>query len=82
MLVTILFAIFYNSSMLSETPFLAYELASSMSQCHKIDWVRMEDENHNIRYTITLHKVPDFAECTFENTLLKQHLKKEDRNEK
>jgi hypothetical protein len=82
MLVTFLFAIFYVSSILSETPFLAYELADSISKCHKIDWVRMEDENNNIRYIITLHQIPDFAKCNFENTLLKQHLKKEDNNGK
>lgn len=82
MLVTILFTIFYASSTLSETPFLAYELASSMSQCHKIDWVKMEDDNNSIRYVITLYKIPDFAETKLDNTLLKQHIKKEDKNEK
>lgn len=61
---------------ITETPFLAVDLAKSISHCKCFDWTKMNDEDGNIRYTITFYKMPDFASSSFEKKLLQQHRKK------
>lgn len=76
MIVAFLFFCVEIAASITETPFLAYDLASSMCHCQKIDWAKMEDEEGNIRYTITFYEFPKFFDKKFEKTLLEQNRKK------
>lgn len=62
-----------GASSLTETPFLAYELASNMAQCKKFDWTKMEDDENNVRYTITFQRMPFIAQLKFERTMVNQY---------
>ena len=56
---------------ISETPFLAWDLATHMCQCYRIEWSKMTDDANNVKFTITFHKIPLKAELGFEKTLSK-----------
>lgn len=58
---------------LTETPFIAYDLASNMSKAERIEWIKMTDDNGNVRFTITFHKMPILAEIGFERTFVDKH---------
>ena len=64
------------ASSVTETPFLAYDLAKSISSSSRFDWIKMEDEQGNVRYVITFYSMPNFANKNFEKTLLEQNRKK------
>jgi hypothetical protein len=56
---------------ISETPFLAWDLATNMSRCHRIEWSKMTDDANNVKFIITFHKMSLRAELGFEKTLSK-----------
>ena len=58
---------------LTETPFIAYDLATQMSQAKRIEWTKMTDDDGNVRFTITFHKMPIMAELGFERTFVDKH---------
>ena len=58
-------------STLTETPFMALDLATNMCQCQRIEWAKMTDDENNVRFIITFHKMPLKAELGFEKTLSK-----------
>jgi hypothetical protein len=57
----------------TETPFIAYDLALNMSKCQRIEWSKMSDDNDNVRFVITFHKMPIMAELGFERTMVNKH---------
>jgi len=57
----------------TETPFIAYDLAHNMSKCQRIEWSKMSDDNNNVRFVITFHKMPIMAELGFERTMVNKH---------
>jgi len=57
----------------TETPFIAYDLAYNMSKCQRIEWSKMSDDNDNVRFVITFHKMPIMAELGFERTMVNKH---------
>jgi hypothetical protein len=57
----------------TETPFIAYDLAHNMSKCQRIEWSKMSDDNDNVRFVITFHKMPIMAELGFERTMVNKH---------
>ena len=57
MLAAFLIVLSIGMSMTSETPFLAYELATKMNHADRIEWVRMRDEKNNTRYIINLYDI-------------------------
>ena len=58
-------------STMTETPFIAFELATNMCQCKRIEWSKMVDDENNVRFIITFHKMQLKAELGFERTLSK-----------
>jgi hypothetical protein len=58
---------------LTETPFVAYDLATHMSRSQRIEWTKMTDDNGNVRFTITFHKMPILDELGFERTFVDKH---------
>jgi len=60
-------------SSLTETPFIAYDLATNMSQSKRIEWTKMSDDSGNVRFTITFYKMPILAELGFERTFVNKH---------
>jgi hypothetical protein len=71
MLPTFLLYVAMGLSTLTETPFIAYDLATNMCQCQRIEWAKMTDDSGNVRFIITFHKMPIKAELGFEKTLSK-----------
>ena len=57
----------------TETPFIAYDLAVNMSQCQRLEWEKMRDDEGNVRFIITFHKLPIMAELGFERTMVNKH---------
>ena len=57
MLAALLVALAIVMSMTSETPFLAYELATKMNHADRIEWYRMRDEKNNTRYIINFYDI-------------------------
>jgi hypothetical protein len=57
----------------TETPLIAYDLAQNMSKCQRIEWSKMSDDNGNVRFVITFHKMPIMAELGFERTMVNKH---------
>ena len=57
MLAAFLIVLSIGMSMTSETPFLAYELATEINRADRIEWVRMRDEKNNTRYIINLYDI-------------------------
>lgn len=64
-------AMFFGS--LTETPFIAYDLATHMSKAQRIEWTKMIDDQNNVRFTITFYKMPVLAELGFERTIVEKH---------
>ena len=58
---------------LTETPFIAYDLAIHMSKAQRVEWTKMTDDSGNVRFTITFHKMPILAELGFERTFVDKH---------
>jgi len=58
---------------LTETPFVAYDLAIHMSKAQRVEWTKMTDDNGNVRFTITFHKMPILDELGFERTFVDKH---------
>ena len=58
---------------LTETPFIAYDLAINMSQAKRIEWTKMTDDSGNVRFNITFYKMPILAELGFERTFVDKH---------
>lgn len=58
---------------LTETPFVAYDLATHMSKAQRIEWTKMTDDQNNVRFTITFYKMPVLAELGFERTIVDKH---------
>jgi hypothetical protein len=58
---------------LTETPFVAYDLATHMSRSQRVEWTKMTDDNGNVRFTITFHKMPILDELGFERTFVDKH---------
>jgi hypothetical protein len=56
---------------LTETPFIAWDLANHMSHCDRIEWSKMSDDDGSVRFIITFHKMGLKAERGFEKTLSK-----------
>ena len=57
MLAAFLVVLYIGMSMTSETPFLAYELATKINHADRIEWYRMRDEKNNTRYIINLYDI-------------------------
>jgi hypothetical protein len=66
-----------GASSLTETPVLAYELASNMTQCQKFDWTKMEDDENNVRYTITFKRMSLISQLKFERTMVNKYNSKQ-----
>jgi hypothetical protein len=64
-------AMFFSS--LTETPYVAYDLATHMSKAQRVEWTKMTDDENNVRFTITFHKMPILAELGFERTFVDKH---------
>ena len=64
-------SMFFGS--LTETPFIAYDLAYNMSKSERIEWSKMTDDAGNVRFTITFYKMPVIAELGFERTFVNKH---------
>lgn len=58
---------------LTETPYIAYDLATHMSKAQRVEWTKMTDDNNNVRFTITFYKMPILAELGFERTFVDKH---------
>jgi hypothetical protein len=58
-------------STFTETPLIAYDLATNMCNCKRIEWSKMTDDESNVRFIITFHKMSLKAELGFERTLSK-----------
>ena len=58
---------------LTETPFIAFDLAKNMSQAKRIEWTKMTDDTGNVRFTITFYKMPILAELGFERIFVDKH---------
>lgn len=58
-------------STMTETPFIAWDLATNMSRSDRIEWSKMVDDANNVKFVITFHKMPLKAELGFERTLNK-----------
>ena len=58
---------------LTETPFVAYDLANHMSKAQRVEWTKMTDDSGNVRFTITFHKIPIMSELGFERTFVDKH---------
>ena len=58
---------------LTETPFIAYDLATHMSRSQRVEWTKMTDDDGNVRFTITFHKMPILDELGFERTFVDKH---------
>lgn len=58
---------------LTETPFIAYDLATHMSRSQRVEWSKMTDDNGNVRFIITFHKIPVLDELGFERTFVDKH---------
>jgi hypothetical protein len=58
---------------LTETPFVAYDLAIHMNKAKRVEWTKMTDDSGNVRFTITFHKMPVLAELGFERTFVDKH---------
>ena len=57
MIAALLLALSIGMSMTSETPFLAYELATKMNHADRMEWHRMRDEKNNTRYIINFYDI-------------------------
>lgn len=57
----------------TETPFVAYDLATHMSRSQRVEWTKMTDDTGNVRFTITFHKMPILDELGFERTFVDKH---------
>jgi hypothetical protein len=58
---------------LTETPYIAYDLATHMSKAQRVEWTKMTDDSGNVKFTITFHKMPILAELGFERTFVDKH---------
>jgi hypothetical protein len=58
---------------LTETPFIAYDLAIHMSKAQRVEWTKMTDDSGNVRFTITFYRMPILAELGFERTFVNKH---------
>lgn len=58
---------------LTETPFVAYDLAKNMSRSERMEWTKMTDDAGNVRFTITFYKMPILAELGFERSFVDKH---------
>jgi hypothetical protein len=58
---------------LTETPFIAFDLATHMSKAQRVEWTKMTDDSGNVRFTITFHKMPILSELGFERTFVDKH---------
>jgi hypothetical protein len=73
MLPAALLYLFIFLGSLTETPFVAYDLATHMSKAERIEWTKMTDDQNNVRFTITFYKMPVLAELGFERTIVDKH---------
>ena len=73
MLPAILLYLAMGCGSLTETPFVAYDLAIHMNKAKRVEWTKMTDESGNVRFTITFHKMPVLAELGFERTFVDKH---------
>jgi hypothetical protein len=73
MLPAILLYVAMTCGSLTETPFIAYDLATHMSRSQRVEWTKMTDDNGNVRFTITFHKMPILDELGFERTFVDKH---------
>lgn len=71
MIPAILLYLAMGVSTLTDTPFLAWDLATNMTHCQRIEWLKMTDDESNVRFVITFHKMQLKAELGFEKTLNK-----------
>lgn len=76
---------------ISETPLFAYDLAVNIANAEKIEYVRMTDDDGNVRFMIDFYKFPIENEMNFERKLnhknrayykIKKDIKKNGRNKK
>jgi hypothetical protein len=44
-----------------------------MSKAERVEWTKMTDDQNNVRFTITFHKMPILAELGFERTFVDKH---------
>lgn len=82
MIAALLLAMGIASSTITNTPFLAYDLATSMTHCSRIEYVKMEDDQKNIRYIITFHNLTQQGDCRFEGKLLEYFFKYDEESKK
>lgn len=71
MLAALLLSLSIGMSMTSETPFLAYELATKINHADRIEWDRMRDEKNNTRYIINLYDIDEDDDRRIANQLFK-----------
>jgi hypothetical protein len=64
-------AMFFGS--FTETPYVAYDLATHMSKAQRVEWTKMTDDTGNVRFTITFYKMPILAELGFERIFVDKH---------
>ena len=75
MLAALLVALSIGMSMTSETPFLAYELATEINRADRIEWHRMRDEKNHTRYIINLYDIDEDEDRIISDQLYQQALK-------
>lgn len=56
---------------LTETPFIAYDLATNMCHCDRIEWTKMRDDDNNVKFVITFHNISIKSELGFQKALSK-----------
>ncbi len=72
MLAAFLIVLSIGMSMTSETPFLAYELATKINHADRIEWDWMRDEKNNTRYIINLYDIDEEDDRRIANQLFQQ----------
>jgi len=72
MLAALLLSLSIGMSMTSETPFLAYELATKINHADRIEWDRMRDEKNNTRYIINLYDIDEDDDRRIANQLFQK----------
>ena len=72
MIAALLLVLSIGMSMTSETPFLAYELATKINHADRIEWHRMSDEKNNTRYIINLYGIDQDDDRRIANQLFQK----------
>jgi hypothetical protein len=60
-------------SSLSQTPLIAYDLATQMSKSERIEWQKLTDDDNNVKFVIVFYKMPQLSETGFERIFINNH---------